>query len=568
MKSKSKQPIFFSFSRILENQEIFDYDLFIKEFQENFEQEQQDNWCKYWQKEGEEEVLKKWNEKYKEYLKTEQESEEQQEKEENCSKEDKEISEKEIVTATTSADVLTEKSWDDLWQEHREEIYCEQYLIFTTIYYNYFLDLKKSCETPQPIAEDLEEVEEEQEEEACSQSKLAEELEQLKILGLPTSFGGRPQSCSKKQKPRNKTIHYSDYFSDSEMENESNCSDLEEYDKEQDTKELEEDTLHGVQEKAINKQQKRKRNRKLKNVPSFILEEKGLLKYWRKRFSLFSRFDEGIQLDRESWFSVTPEKVAKHLAERLKCSIIVDGFCGSGGNVIQFALTCDKVIAIDIDPIKLQMAKHNAEIYKVSHKIEFILGDFLQLAAGGKLKADIVFLSPPWGGPKYKNKKEFDIEKYLLPVKASELVAASRNVSENIALFLPRNSSVKQIVKLAGIGKRCEIEHNYLDSRLVAITALYGEEILMHYSVTYKILQIDDIFLIIRKLINYSFVGKLTRIKGTIFASQASEKFSTKAVGGGSATTSGKYLPVLTCNPLRPTFIAPTISSLVSYINT
>ncbi|XP_037816572.1 trimethylguanosine synthase [Lucilia sericata] len=492
IESKSKQPIFFSFNRILENQEILDYDLFIKDFQENFEQEQQDNWCKYWNKQGEEQVLKTWNEKYKDYLKTEQESEEQQdqEQEENCPKEDKETFEKEIETAntSTSADILLpEKSWEDLWQEHREEIYCEQYLIFTTIYYNYFLDLKKSCETPQPIAEDLEEVEEEQEEEAdllSSQSKLTEELEQLKILGLPTSFGGRPQNSSKKQKPRNKTIHYSDYFSDSEMDNDSNGSDFEEYDKEQDAKEIEEDSLHGVQEKPISKQQKKKRNRKLKNVPSFILEEKGLLKYWRKRFSLFSRFDEGIQLDRESWFSVTPEKVAKHLAERLKCSIIVDGFCGSGGNVIQFAFTCDKVIAIDIDPVKLEMAKHNAEIYKVSHKIEFILGDFLQLAAGGKLKADIVFLSPPWGGPKYKNKKEFDIEKYLLPVKASELVATSRNVSENIGLFLPRNSSVKQIVKLAGIGNRCEIEHNYLDSRLVAITALYGEEILSKKATT------------------------------------------------------------------------------------
>ncbi|CAB4058826.1 TGS1 [Lepeophtheirus salmonis] len=52
------------------------------------------------------------------------------------------------------------------------------------------------------------------------------------------------------------------------------------------------------------------------------------------------------------WFSVTPEKIAKHIAERCRSDVIVDAFCGVGGNAIQFALTCNHVIAIDIDPKK------------------------------------------------------------------------------------------------------------------------------------------------------------------------------------------------------------------------
>lgn len=44
----------------------------------------------------------------------------------------------------------------------------------------------------------------------------------------------------------------------------------------------------------------------------------------------------------ESWYSVTPEKVAEHASERCKCDIIIDAFCGAGGNTIQFALTCNK----------------------------------------------------------------------------------------------------------------------------------------------------------------------------------------------------------------------------------
>lgn len=59
------------------------------------------------------------------------------------------------------------------------------------------------------------------------------------------------------------------------------------------------------------------------------------------------------------------------------------------------------VIAIDIDPKKIEMAKHNAAIYGVEDRIEFIVGDYIKLV--DTLQADTVFLSPPWGGPEYIN---------------------------------------------------------------------------------------------------------------------------------------------------------------------
>ncbi|XP_073823551.1 trimethylguanosine synthase 1 [Musca autumnalis] len=490
VESKSKVPQFFGFSQIFSEKD--DHNLLINSIQEDFDKWQQDNWLKYWTKEGEHIVLETWNEKYKDYIK---------EGEENTDKIELQLEEenkdRDVLVSSNSQIAQEEysQSWNELWEQHREKIYFEQYLLYTTILYNYFMELKNSLEQIIPIEEAIEEEEEEDDNSTYSTNEynnLPEELEQLKLLGLPTAFGGRAQNSSKKSKKLHKTLHFSDFFSESDLENTSSESEMEELSTsklpplQEEEVDNETSTLHSTENNAIRKAaqktQKKKKNRKLKNVPAFLIEEKGMLKYWRKRFSLFSRFDEGIRLDRESWFSVTPEKVAKHLAERLKTSVLVDGFCGSGGNAIQFALTCERVIAIDIDPLKLEMAKHNAKIYNVSHKIEFICGDFLQLAATGKLKSDIVFLSPPWGGPKYKNKKDYDIEKYLLPVKASELVEAARHISTNVALFLPRNSNMKQIIKLAGIGKRCEIEHSYLDSRLVAITALYGEDILTKVS--------------------------------------------------------------------------------------
>ena len=110
---------------------------------------------------------------------------------------------------------------------------------------------------------------------------------------------------------------------------------------------------------------------------------------------------------------MTPEAIADHIAERCRCDVIIDAFAGAGGNAIAFARTCNYVIAIDIDPKRIEMARHNAEVYGVANYIEFICGDFLQLAP--YLRGDVVFLSPPWGGPDYSHADVFDVETMMSP---------------------------------------------------------------------------------------------------------------------------------------------------------
>ena len=65
--------------------------------------------------------------------------------------------------------------------------------------------------------------------------------------------------------------------------------------------------------------------------------------------------------------------------------MLIDGFCGVGGNAVHFARSCRKVLAIDIDPEKIRMARHNAAIYGVLDRIEFVVGDFMQLAPSLKV---------------------------------------------------------------------------------------------------------------------------------------------------------------------------------------
>ncbi|CAO1433558.1 unnamed protein product [Diamesa hyperborea] len=246
-------------------------------------------------------------------------------------------------------------------------------------------------------------------------------------------------------------------------------------DQENDPNCVEEDvvTLFDQQPNVRKEKKKKRKNKFASSIPAEIANDKTLKKYWYKRFSLFSMFDQGIRLDRESWFSVTPEKVASFTADRCSCDIVVDAFCGVGGNSIQFAKTCMKVIAIDIDPKKIEMARHNAMVYGVSDRIEFIVGSYFDLVDG--LKANVVFLSPPWGGPEYMKKEViYDLEESLLPVAASKLMSETRKITDNIALYLPRNSNTSQLALLAGAGNAVEIEQNFLDRKLIALTAYYG----------------------------------------------------------------------------------------------
>ncbi|XP_028987297.1 trimethylguanosine synthase isoform X2 [Betta splendens] len=231
----------------------------------------------------------------------------------------------------------------------------------------------------------------------------------------------------------------------------------------------------GVKDSKKPKKKKKQRARK-QQLPVEMAAEPELAKYWAQRYRLFSRFDEGIRLDREGWFSVTPERIAEHIAHRVERSfadsqLVIDAFCGVGGNAIQFALTGKRVLAVDIDPVRLDLARHNAAVYGVAERIDFLQGDFLQLAS--RLRGDVVFLSPPWGGPDYLTAEVFDIKTMMDP-DGYEIFRLAKLISDNIVYFLPRNADMDQIASLAGPGGKVEVEQNFLNNKLKTMTAYFG----------------------------------------------------------------------------------------------
>lgn len=113
-------------------------------------------------------------------------------------------------------------------------------------------------------------------------------------------------------------------------------------------------------------------------------------KYWAQRHRLFSKFDDGVQLDTDGWFSVTPEAIARHIARRLttfrnsasgkkKTNLVVlDAFCGVGGNTIALAQQpgTSLILAVDTCLDRLRLAANNCRVYNISpSKVLFVHGD-------------------------------------------------------------------------------------------------------------------------------------------------------------------------------------------------
>lgn len=119
------------------------------------------------------------------------------------------------------------------------------------------------------------------------------------------------------------------------------------------------------------------------------------------------------QLDSEGKVSLTPETLALELGERAQGRHVIDACTGAGGNAIGFARAGCRVTAVEIDPRRLAMAKHNAKLYGVADRIDFVGGDATLIVPS--TKADLLFIDPPWGE---RYNKERVILQDLAPAEA------------------------------------------------------------------------------------------------------------------------------------------------------
>ena len=211
-------------------------------------------------------------------------------------------------------------------------------------------------------------------------------------------------------------------------------------------------------------------------------------KYWAQRYRLFSRYDEGARLEGDMWFSVTPEAAALHQAQRAASSgarLVLDAFAGAGGNTVAFARAGAHAVGVDCDPQRLRAAAANATLYGVRGRCDFVLADWNSLSAAiarhrprGACGADLLFLSPPWGGPDYLGAERYDLEQRMAgDADATALLRRARALAPRVAFFLPRNVAACDAAALAAAaapGDRAELEDLLLNGVRKACTLYVG----------------------------------------------------------------------------------------------
>lgn len=192
-------------------------------------------------------------------------------------------------------------------------------------------------------------------------------------------------------------------------------------------------------------------------------------RYWDRRYQLFSRFDDGIRLDREGLFSVKPEASALEVAKRLPGATVLDAFCGAGGSAIGFAREGKRVIAVDINAERLAMARHNAALYGVADNITFINGDVRELPS--EISFDSVFFDPPWGGPDYFRLEHFTFGNFAPDANPLIKDMVSRSIPS--AFSLPKNFDKSEFSRL---GLVCDfMPYRWNDGALAFETAFWPQ---------------------------------------------------------------------------------------------
>ncbi|CAM9284363.1 unnamed protein product [Discosporangium mesarthrocarpum] len=111
------------------------------------------------------------------------------------------------------------------------------------------------------------------------------------------------------------------------------------------------------------------------------------------------------------------------------------------------AMTCRLLVAIDIDPSRLHHGRHDISVHGVGGHIEVILGDAMSVLP--TLKAGVVFLSPPWGGPASSESPTFDLDTMIpAPLCPKGIFEIRRQVTPIVAFYLPRKVNPEQVASI------------------------------------------------------------------------------------------------------------------------
>ena len=225
-------------------------------------------------------------------------------------------------------------------------------------------------------------------------------------------------------------------------------------------------------------------------------------RWWRRRRWLWADYGCGVQMDREGWYSVTPEPLAAHVARRCPPGLLLDAFAGVGGNAVQFARRGHSVLAVDLSEERLALAQHNARVVSSPLRsqivdgnptcgdsrhgdcrcdwrgnVDWLCANAVELLASTRPGAfDCIFLAPPWGGEGYGRLPLFSLGTHV-PLGPSsnglELLLRALALAPRVVACLPARLDLAEIAAATPIP--FEVERCFVGGSVRFVHLYFGQ---------------------------------------------------------------------------------------------
>jgi len=125
---------------------------------------------------------------------------------------------------------------------------------------------------------------------------------------------------------------------------------------------------------------------------------------------------------------------------RMNNLVITDGTCGTGSDVINFALRFKFVNFLDIEKVHCDITRSNLIVYNLCKNTAYLVGDYTKYAH--RIQQDFIYIDPPWGGKSYLEEKSIRLKlgnKDVIEF-ANELI--NKNICKAIFIKLPVNANI------------------------------------------------------------------------------------------------------------------------------
>lgn len=167
-----------------------------------------------------------------------------------------------------------------------------------------------------------------------------------------------------------------------------------------------------------------------------------------------------LKINEEGKYSVTKPETSIFIIEYLLKKIninnitVLDGTGNVGGDTIGFGLNSKvkKVYSTEINKENYEILKNNVSVYKLNHKVQLHCDDFTKHIKNlPESFCDLVFIDPPWGGPRYKFVEKLNLYMSNINIGLICKEIKSKKISKYLSLKVPFNFNITAFQNLSEI---------------------------------------------------------------------------------------------------------------------